>query len=59
MLALPFKHKFKNKKNVKREASIFASKKGRPVYFDKKISIEHGYPIIKYYYLTYKEKCLT
>ena len=59
MLELPFKHRFKKKENAEREAGKFASKRGKPVYFDKKTSIEHGYTIIKYYYLTHIEKCLT
>ena len=59
MVALPFKYRFRQKKNAKREADVFASKKGKPVYFDKKIETMNGYPIIKYYYLTYIEPCST
>ena len=58
MLELPFKHKFKNKKNAEREASTFASKRGKPVYFNKKINLINGYNKISHYYLTHIE-CLT
>ncbi len=55
MLALPFRHRFRNKDNARREAGVFASKKGRPVYVKKKIEKQNGYDIIKYHYLTYIE----
>ena len=59
MLELPFRHHFKDKTNANREADIFTSKKGRPVYMKKKINIMNGYPVISYFYLTYKESCST
>lgn len=55
MMSLPFRHHFTTKQNAEREASVFASKKGRPVYVKKKTEIQNGYTIIKYYYLTYQE----
>ena len=57
-LELPFRFHFKNKKNADRESEVFASKKGRPVYFNRKTNIESGYVVTKYFYLTYKEPCL-
>jgi len=59
ILMLPFRHRFMDKDNAKREASIYASRKGKPVYTDKKVVVEKGYEIIKYHYLTYREPCLT
>ena len=59
MLELPFRHHFKDKANAYREADVFASKKGRPVYVNKKHKMVNGYDTILYYYLTYKEPCLT
>jgi len=58
MVALPFRYHFEEKANAIREADMFASKRGRPVYYDKKTAIESGYVVTKYYYLTYKEPCL-
>ena len=59
VIGLPFRHRFKSKPNAEREASRLASRKGRPVYVKKKTEVENGYLKIKYYYLTYKEPCLT
>jgi len=59
MVEVPFRHHFADKKNAEREASVFASKKGRPVYVKKKVEVKNGYPFTKYYYLTYKEPCST
>lgn len=59
MLPLPFRHHFSTKKAAEREADVFASKKGRPVYVKKKTKIENGYEKILHYYLTYKEPCST
>jgi hypothetical protein len=59
MVSLPFKHRFANKQNAEREAGIFASKKGRPVYVKPRTYIQNGYKKIKHYYLTYKEPCST
>ena len=59
MLAIPFRHHYKNKANATREADMFRSKKGRPVYVKKKIKIINGYPFMDYYYLTYNEPCST
>lgn len=59
MRMLPFRHRFIDKDNAKREAEVYASRKGRPVYVNKKIVVQNGYDIIKYYYLTYIEPCLT
>ena len=59
MVSIPFRHRFKSKPNAKREASVFASKKGKPIYFDKKTEVENGYVKTRYYYLTYKEPCST
>lgn len=58
MVALSFRHKFRDKQNAEREADIFTSKKGLPTYVKKKTEIENGYVRIKYYYLTHKEPCL-
>jgi hypothetical protein len=57
--SLPFRHHFATKANAEREASIFASKKGRPVYVRRKTDIQNGYIVTKYFYLTYKESCST
>jgi len=59
MLELPFRHHFKTKQSAEREADVFTSKKGRPVYVKKKTYEENGYIKTSHYYLTYKEPCLT
>jgi len=59
IVELPFRHKFRTKQNADREASKFASKKGRPVYVRQKRKIISGYDFIDYYYLTYIEPCST
>jgi len=59
MVEIPFRHRFKDKSNAQREASIFASKKGRPVYIKPRRKIISGYDIIQHYYLTYIEPCST
>ena len=59
MLELPFRHRFQDKKNAEREASMFASKKGRPVYVKRRTETINGYVVTKHFYLTYKEPCLT
>ena len=59
MLQLPFRFKFSSKETADREASNFASKKGAPVYVKRKTAIENGYKKTLYFYLTYKEPCLT
>jgi len=58
VIGLPFRHRFKSKPNAEREASMLASRKGRPVYVKKRTEIENGYIKIRHYYLTYKEPCL-
>ena len=55
---LPFIHHFKSKSNAEREAGVFASKIGKPVYFDKRTELVNGYNKIKHYYLTHVEPCL-
>ena len=55
IVPIPFRFHYKSKPNAEREASKFASKKGRPVYVRTKSEIQNGYRKIKYYYLTYKE----
>ena len=59
MVGVPFRHHFKDKKNAEREASIFVSKSGKPVYVCKKTYEENGYIKTSHYYLTHKEPCLT
>ena len=59
MLAIPFRHHYKDKQNAIREADMFVSKKGRPVYVKPKYEIQNGYKMTIYHYLTYKEPCLT
>ncbi len=46
-----------NENRGEREAKVFASKKGKPVYVKKRTAIENGYIKIKHYFLTYKEPC--
>ena len=58
VIGLPFRHRFKIKKNAEREASVFASKKGAPVYVKKKTYQEKGYTKTSHFYLTYVEPCL-
>ena len=55
MVEIPFRHRFKTKPNADREAGIFATKKGRPVYVKKRRKIINGYNTIQHYYLTYIE----
>lgn len=57
MVKLPFKHHFKSKSNAEREAEIFASKKGVPIYVGKKTDLVKGYNNIAHYFLTKKEPC--
>ena len=55
MVEVPFRHRFRTKANAEREAGVFATKKGRPVYVKKKRKVIKGYDMILHYYLTYKE----